>query len=426
MRLAILSYGTRGDVQPYVVAARALRGRGHDVWVAGSEDSRGFVESAGVSYRPLAGHARALLDSEAGRRLLASGSVVETARRMVAYTRARRDALDASLEAACEGATTILGSMLLAERVASISERTGQGLLMSTTIPLMPTRELVSPLIDVDLGPGALARLTHVLAHRVFYWMNRADTNHLRARLGLGPLRRPVWSSFQRSGVPILSLNTTGLVPLPRDWDERWLMTGVPRPDAELRAALGELALPPEIEAFLAEGPPPVFIGFGSMPVLDPVATLALTERALARTGQRALIGAGWSSVPSGVRSSRLAIVGSVDHERVLPRCAAMIHHGGAGTTFTALAAGLPAAVLSVFGDQPFWGRRLARLGVGLHRRFRALSEALLVDVLTRLSQPELHDRARQLGARLREERGTEQLVEAIEAWAPRAGPAEL
>lgn len=89
MRLAILSYGTRGDVQPYVVAARALRARGHDVWVAASEDARSFVESAGVPYRPLAGHARALLDSEEGQRLLASGSVVETARRMVAYTRAR-------------------------------------------------------------------------------------------------------------------------------------------------------------------------------------------------------------------------------------------------------------------------------------------------------------------------------------------------
>lgn len=142
------------------------------------------------------------------------------------------------------------------------------------------------------------------------------------------------------------------------------------------------------------------------------------------RLGLRALVSAGWSRVGQEARlsgSSGVKVVAAgLDHDAVLPRCAAAVHHGGAGTTAAVVSAGLPSLVCSVFADQPFWGERLRALGVGTHVPFASLDKKALETGLQRALEPDVQQRAAHLGAKLRAERGADQraadMVEAAAA----------
>jgi sterol 3beta-glucosyltransferase len=176
-----------------------------------------------------------------------------------------------------------------------------------------------------------------------------------------------------------------------------------------LRAGLGEAEVPPDLDAWLADGPPPVFFGFGSMPVLDPARMLAHLAGITASRGIRGLVGAGSTDygVPAAELPGHLHLTPPVvDHDQVLPRCRAAVHHGGSSTTAAVLRAGLPSVVASVFFDQPFWGWRVARTGVGVTVPFRALTPARLGQALDRVLDDGYVARARELGSAIRREDG--------------------
>jgi len=179
-----------------------------------------------------------------------------------------------------------------------------------------------------------------------------------------------------------------------------------------LKDKLGERGLAPELEAWLAKGPPPIYIGFGSMPVLDASRTLAMTRRVLAQLGARAVIAAGWSGLGEASDDS-VRIIGETDHAALFARCEAAVHHGGAGTTHSSLRAGLPTLICSVFADQPFLGHRVATLGVGATFPFQKLDESRLLAGLRHLRRDDVRERARRLGSALREERGLEEVADA-------------
>jgi vancomycin aglycone glucosyltransferase len=160
-------------------------------------------------------------------------------------------------------------------------------------------------------------------------------------------------------------------------------------------------ALPPKLEAFLANGPPPVYLGFGSMTDTDPAATTRVLVEAVERAGCRALVsegwaGLGWTPLPEGVLS-----IGSVSHARLFPRTAAVVHHGGAGTTATAARAGVPQIVVPHVFDQIYWGRRVAALGLGPPAipRTQLTAERLADAIREALENEVIRERASQLGA---------------------------
>jgi sterol 3beta-glucosyltransferase len=174
---------------------------------------------------------------------------------------------------------------------------------------------------------------------------------------------------------------------------------------AEARDRLGEAGPDPQLAAWLRNGKPPVYFGLGSMPVSDPSEMLGIIESVARKRGERAVVVAGWSQLEAAKNPpDHLRVVGAVDHGWLFPQCGAAVHHGGAGTVFAAASAGLPSVVCSVFADQPFWGARLERLGVGVHLPFKKLGKASLEDALHRASAPAMKNAAAQLGAALRAE----------------------
>ncbi|MCB0075524.1 MAG: hypothetical protein KDE20_28920, partial [Caldilineaceae bacterium] len=150
--------------------------------------------------------------------------------------------------------------------------------------------------------------------------------------------------------------------------------------------------LPAELEAFLAAGEPPLFVGFGSMPATPEVAR-AWVEAARA-AGRRVLVSRGWAELDVVDGAADALVIGDVAHDRLFPRVAAVVHHGGAGTTATAARAGVPQVIAPMFSDQPYWASRVVALGVGV-----ATSQAAtnLVDVLAEALDPETAATARAL-----------------------------
>ena len=195
------------------------------------------------------------------------------------------------------------------------------------------------------------------------------------------------------------------LVPgLPREWGIQSPFAGFLALSAADRLRLGETApsgsSADDLGDWLAAGYPPVYVGFGSMPVADPARLVADVAAATADLGLRALVSSGWNSfevdVPDHVR-----LVGAVDHAAVLPRCVAAVHHGGAGTTAAVLRAGIPSVVGWYSADQPVWGRLLGDLGVGTSFRASRLDRDRLREALRAVLMPGVRERAAEVATLL-------------------------
>jgi UDP:flavonoid glycosyltransferase YjiC (YdhE family) len=202
------------------------------------------------------------------------------------------------------------------------------------------------------------------------------------------------------------------VVPPSVDWGQDVHVTGywfLP-PDADWQP-------PEDLEAFLAAGPPPVYVGFGSAVTGDAGQLTQVVLAALARTGQRAVLGVGWEALSGDALPEQVHAAGSIPHSWLFPRMAAVVHHGGAGTTGAGLRAGVPNVIVPFTSDQPFWGRRVFQLGVGprpIPRR--ALSANRLSDAIsTAVTDERMRTRARALGEALRREDGIAQAIDLID-----------
>ena len=416
----MLTYGSRGDVQPYLAVADQLRAGGHTVVFATPVNLAATVRAGGFEAAPIPIDSQAFLSSDEGRQFLANGRTTTFLRRLAEEETAKRDGLDEALIEASVDADVVVTGVLALTRAAAITERSGQPLVVLSTLPFEPTGDFPCPyLVHGDLPTRAARRASHRLFLRLFSLSGRANVAAMRTRLG-APGRAPdVFRRLRRDATPIVHMISPQLLPRPRDWPDHCTLAGdVPVP-AHLRAAWGEAHLDDELLAWLDAGPPPVFMGFGSMPVLEPAASLRMIDDVAARCGVRALVGAGWSDVPAGERSGgRLFIASAFDHDRVLPRCAAAVHHGGAGTTHAALRAGLPAVVAHVFADQILWGRQVTSRRVGTSMPYRRLNAERLTAALAPLLDDDVARRASSVADAMGHERGAAVAAEAIETAA--------
>lgn len=181
----------------------------------------------------------------------------------------------------------------------------------------------------------------------------------------------------------------------------------------------------PELAAFLEAGEAPVFIGFSSAPTKDPDASWRLLTGAVRRAGVRAVIATGWGGItPEGTHEDVL-VIDQAPHERLFPSCAAVVHHGGAGTTGVALISGRPQVICPFWGDQPFWAQRAHTTGVAPPPlRGQDLTEDALAAAIDRaVSDQEMAATAERIGARVREEEGVSGAVLYLEGMTSAGTP---
>jgi sterol 3beta-glucosyltransferase len=178
---------------------------------------------------------------------------------------------------------------------------------------------------------------------------------------------------------------------------------------------------PKDLMDYLRAGPPPVYIGFGSMVNSSPEKTTDLVLQALARSGQRGVLSSGWGGLIKSSLPETVFMTGSIPFSWLFPKLAAVVHHGGAGTTSMGLWAGVPSIVIPFMGDQPFWGQRVYELGVGPKPipRQRLTVNLLAESIHCAVTDKAIQERATSLGERIRAENGVAQAVAIIEqTWA--------
>jgi len=425
VKIAILGEGTRGDIWPLIALGSHMTRRGHEVAVVGSEEFRTMAGAAGSRFVALPASRSAYLASDEGQRSLRRGALTQM-RGTQDFLRLHRKGIEDALIDATEGADALVAGHNVQDLAQSLAISRGIPQAVVHLFPLGPTGEFAPPLLTTRRLPSPALRLA---SHRLLihlWWRGNLDAQRSFAkRLGLA---RPPRSSLHLCTDPrtlVLQAFSPSVLPRPRDWPDNWPVTGFWRLPSAVRGPLGE-GLPADLAAWIDAGDPPVFLGLGSMPMLDPEGFLAMATEVTRSLGIRAIV-----NMPSADRGEsaadqpeHLRTVGAVDHERLLRHCAAAVHHGGAGTLAASLRAGLPTMVCSVWADQPFWGKRIETLGAGAHVPFKRLDAQALEAGLRRLLSDPVRERAAALGEAIRSEGdGTERAAELLDEWLLTAEP---
>ncbi|HEX9115777.1 MAG TPA: glycosyltransferase [Anaerolineae bacterium] len=415
MRIAIIASGSRGDVEPYLALGQGLTGAGHTVRLITHENFETLVTSCGVEFWPVAGNVQDIAQSAVMRERLERGSFVAILRQMAREAERGAVALAKAALAACQGMNLILAGLGGIFVGLPLAEKLNLPLLQAYYIPFTATRaypSFIVPRLSPLLG-YFVNRPSYALARQLMWQsFRRADRVMRRDVLGIrpAPLLGPYDAACTR-GLPILYGYSPAVIPPPSDWGADIHVTGYWFLDTGL-----DWAPPPALDAFLQAGPPPVYVGFGSMGSRDPQQTAQMVLQAVKHAGQRAVIHAGWGGMQAADLPDSVMMIDSVPFSWLFPRMAAVVHHGGAGTTAAGLRAGVPAVVVPFFADQPYWGQRVADLGVGpapLPRR-RLTAEHLADAIQTAVTDPSMRRRAAALGAQIRAEDGVARAVEVV------------
>ncbi|MER8187724.1 glycosyltransferase [Kitasatospora sp. NPDC094015] len=404
MRILIATAGSRGDVSPFLGLGRRLAEAGHQVALATHTGFEPQVVAAGLEFRPLPVDPRAELAAERGQRMLRAGGGPLAMAHLLRMGRSFMPELARGvLEAARQGTDLVLLSAPtapLGQVVAEALEVPSAGVYLQ---PLDPTGDFLPVIAGTTrslgpLGNRAAGRAAALTVDRLYAPTVRA----LRRQLDLpavpaGRLRR----RYAREGWPVFHGFSPSVVRRPADWAPIARISGYwwpyENPDWQ----------PPQaLRAFLAEGPPPVFVGFGSLVVGDTDRLGRTVSAALRAAGLRAVVQPGWTGLR--VEGPEVLTVDEVPHSWLFPRMAAVVHHCGAGTTGAGLRAGVPAVPVPAQLDGNFWAARLAGLGVAPEPvPLRRLTADRLAGALRQaVTDPAYRERATGLAARLAAEDG--------------------
>ncbi len=404
MHITLLALGSRGDVQPYAALGAGLQAAGHQVRFITFESFASLVGEHGLDFHPIRGNAQALV-AKAGANMLALvrsfGSLAQGyARDLSAPYLSKTDLIINQLPVGLYG--------------FDLAEKYCVPMMMAAVIPLARTQAF--PLMGFPkLALPAYRRATYTLGEHIAWLVFRRVINHWRRQtLALAPL--PLAGYLHRLGtrqIPILNGFSEHVVPRPPDWNEHIHVTGY------WFAEDTHWQPPADLQAFLDAGAPPVFIGFGSMPVNDPRKTTEVVLEALKQTGQRGILHMGWAGLGEQALPDYVFKIDYAPYGWLFPRMAMAIHHGGSGTTSFGLRSGIPSCVVAFVFDQFFWGERIAELGAGPQplRHTQLTVERLREAIRVGVESAAMRRRAREVGEKIRAEQGIENARRVIEQF---------
>jgi sterol 3beta-glucosyltransferase len=422
MHITIIALGSSGDVLPFTTLGRGLVQSGHGVRMATMRTFEDAVRSGGMEFHAMHGDAAALLSSGPGLSLgEAGGNILKmwsgAMRSFGALARNFAQDLSGLLDV---GPTDLILNQLPGGLYGyDLAEKLSIPMVMAGVIPMIRTRYL--PMVAFPPAPSWLPgynALTFRIAEQLVWQFFRPTINRWRVKtLGLSPQTfLGPFSRMQKERTIVINGFSQHVVPPPPDWGPHIHLTGY------WYAQPSDWQPPNSLIEFINDGEAPIFVGFGSMPIRNPAATLQTILEATLEAGVRLVLHRGWGGLETASLPDSVYSVGFTDYGWLFPRMAAVVHHGGAGTTAYALRAGVPNLIVPFLFDQFFWGRRIAEIGVGPKPiPFKKLKAGRLAQAFSTLqSQSDLKEAATGLGRRLREEDGIAHAVRILENAAAR------
>lgn len=412
MNIVIVCIDTRGGVQPYLALAIGLQEAGHSVRFVAPANYRSFVSSRGISFHGLTGDLLGAVRHEGTSGRGTDKGFLQGHLLMIRTVTSRMMQWTADCHEACRGSDFIVsgfGGMLAAE---GVSEKLRIPLLQAHVQPLTPTaafRGLIKPV-------GVPNPLSHRLTRQAFWQPLRCAVNKARkAVLNLG--RAEFFGTFGKTAehdLPLFYGYSPSLLPKPEDWPGNIHVTGYwfMRESEDWQPS-------EKLARFLEAGPKPLLIGFGSMASTDPAGTDDLLAAAVRLSGQRAVLVSGWTQPTQQAVTEDVFRIDSVPYSWLMQHVSVVVHHGGAGTTGAARAAGVPSVIVPHTADQPFWGNIIAASGLGPppipRRRLTADRLAEAIRIVTTHEGYRLN--ATGMASRMRNEDGVKATVRIITDW---------
>lgn len=382
MKVLIATIGTRGDVQPYVALATGLKEAGHQVTICTCPQFREFVTDYGIGFASLEDGLLKLLESDTGRAFFEDlngvfgvlRTIPKVLKQVGPIHRRMVDDCWAAVETHNPDIIIYHPKMFCVPAFAAVREIP---VILAMLCPLhVATGD--SPMFGWSLG-RFYNRITYRLVHQLTKLGTRSYLRKWRSNFDKDGLSKKSSSTHISAGkpIPVIHAHSQFVCPRPTDWPEYASIAGYWfLPQVTLNGSAWEP--PKELLEFLKAGPPPVYFGFGSMAGTDPAKLSQIILSAVEKAGVRAIIATGWGGIANVKKSETIHVLESVPHEWLLPQMAAVVHHGGAGTTAAGLRAACPTIICPYGLDQPFWGRRVTDLGIGVE----PIPQKKLTDVL--------------------------------------------
>ncbi|MFC1813931.1 glycosyltransferase [Thermodesulfobacteriota bacterium] len=422
MKILIATIGTRGDVQPYVALGRALMESGHEITICTCAHFEPFIRENGLGYAYVNNDFIDFMHSPEGKIILGNaGSFWKTLATLVPMISKLGNLQERQMAdvwaASKESAPDLILYHPKALGAPDFAEKLGVACMLAFWLPIYvpTTRFQAMGFPELPLGPG-YRWLTYQLIRRILLMMSKR-VSKWRIQHGLYP-RSPGLRMRLPDGRPIPALHgfSRHIIPPPEDWAETATVTGY----WFLNQA--EHWNPPgSLTEFLSRAEPPMYFGFGSIFGRDPKHVTQIILEAVRRTGVRAVLARGWGGLEptASAQSESVMFIEAAPHSWLFPQVSAVVHHGGCGTTAAGLLAGKPSIICPFFGDQPFWGRHVERLGVGPspipQKRLTVERLCHAIDVV--MNDSTMRQNAATLGNRLRKENGTSNAVAFITQW---------
>ena len=397
MKFVLASYGGRGDIEPAVVVGRELQRRGHEVHMAVPPNLVNFTEAAGLAAVAYGLDSQAIMDTQRKywtcyfRTPWKLKELTRMGRETTEFTLQSWGEMTTTLASLADGADLLMTGLIFEQPAANVAEYYDIPLSTLHFFPVRAHGQLLGFL------PPPLTRTAMTVNDWLVWRGTKQAEDAQRRELGLPKAKSPAPQRIAgRGSLEIQAYDAVYFPGLASEWG-KW--------DGQ-RPFVGALAMElptdadEEVLSWIAAGTPPIFFGFGSVPIGSPVDTVAMISAACAQLGERALIGAGGTDFSDVPHFDHVKVVGQVNYAAIFPTCRAVVHHGGAGTLAAALRAGVPQLILWTLPDQPFFAAQLKRLKVGAGRRFSTTTEKSLVTDLRRILAPQYLTRGREIATR--------------------------
>ncbi len=411
MRISIFVYGTWGDIRPHVVLGQALQKLGHEVQVVAEQGYESWVRARNLDFYPLTTDANTFARENAG---VLDENIIHQFQMMRKSMQPNLVQMGLEVLEATRESDVLMTVEFGISSLFDVIKANNLRPIFINTFPLNFSYNVPSVIAPPAPGwfpfPQWYNRMSHSMVRRMQWLLFGRPSSEIAQKLGLP---RSTYNEFQAfvDAVPALTVVGRHVFPRPPDWRENWQVTGYLFDDDSDWTPRQDLL------DFLAAGEPPVYIGFGSMPDSKPETTTRMIIEAVQRTGRRAIILTGWAGLGSEDVPENLHVLKYAPHSWLFPRMAAVVHHGGAGTTAAGFRAGVSTIIVPHTADQPYWGRRAHELGVGTVPipRKKLTADKLAAAINEATTNHVMQANARSLGEKIRQEDGVGETVKWVE-----------